>query len=126
MTEVDRVVGQRIRSLRLARGLSQSELGVAVGVSCQQMQKYETGANRVSASRLLGIARALQQPVAVFFEGLEAGEPRPADLLVEARANALLRSFSRLTMAERRSVLAAMTDMIVEDPPFAAGPGAVS
>jgi len=64
-------VGQRIAQLRIARGLTQSDLAkMAGGLTFQQFQKYEKGANRVSASRLLQVAVALGVPVAYFFEGL--------------------------------------------------------
>jgi transcriptional regulator with XRE-family HTH domain len=64
-------VGQRIAALRTARGMSQSDLAKLAGpLTFQQFQKYEAGANRVSASRLLQVAVALGVPVAYFFEGL--------------------------------------------------------
>src|SRR5437868_15282732 len=61
-------VGRRIRAHRLARGMSQTELGRQVGVTFQQIQKYENGANRVGAGRLTHIARALELPVTAFLE----------------------------------------------------------
>lgn len=67
-TDVDRLVGLRITALRKARGLSQTALGTAVGVTFQQVQKYEKGQNRVGAGRLREIARLLEVPVAAFFE----------------------------------------------------------
>ena len=69
-TAVDRHVGQRIRARRKALGLSQASLGEALGYSFQQAQKYENGANRVSASKLYETARFLGVPVSYFFEGL--------------------------------------------------------
>lgn len=73
---VDRLVGQKVRLLRLSRGLSQTSLASEIGVSFQQLQKYENGANRISASKLYLIAGALEVPVASFFE--EAAEPPDA------------------------------------------------
>jgi transcriptional regulator with XRE-family HTH domain len=67
---VDVHVGQRIRQRRWILGISQTEIGDLVGIKFQQIQKYETGANRVSASRMWDIANALDVPVAFFFEGL--------------------------------------------------------
>ena len=66
---VDKLVGQNIRIFRMAKGISQTELGNAVGVTFQQIQKYEKGINRVGASRLQQIAHILQVPVEFFFEG---------------------------------------------------------
>ncbi len=74
-TDVDRLVGIRITALRKARGLSQTALGTAVGVTFQQVQKYEKGQNRVGAGRLREIARLLEVPVSAFFEeSAEAAE----------------------------------------------------
>ena len=68
---IDRHVGARTRALRLQRGISQSELASELGVSFQQVQKYETGANRVSASKLYTIARVLKVKPGYFFDGLD-------------------------------------------------------
>jgi transcriptional regulator with XRE-family HTH domain len=67
---VDLHVGARIRMRRRLRGVSQEKLADALGLTFQQIQKYERGANRVSASKLYEIAATLQSPVAYFFEGL--------------------------------------------------------
>lgn len=67
---VDNYVGRRLRSRRTMLGMSQENLGVAVGVTFQQIQKYERGLNRVGASRLYEFARVLNVPVSYFFEDL--------------------------------------------------------
>lgn len=69
---VDRHVGLHIRMRRKALGISQERLAESLGLTFQQVQKYERGANRVSASKLWEIARALRTNVAYFYEGLEA------------------------------------------------------
>ena len=78
---VDVEIGRRIRDARLSHELSQTALGKAVGVSFQQMQKYEKGTNRKGASRLWMIGNALKLPMSYFFEGLGATAPwyKPAD-----------------------------------------------
>ncbi len=68
--QVDSHVGERIRRRRRALGMSQEDLAGSVGLTFQQIQKYERGANRVSASKLYQLAQTLQAPVAFFFEGL--------------------------------------------------------
>ena len=68
---IDVYVGKRIRHRRWKLGLTQQALGEAVGVRFQQLQKYETGANRVSASRLWYMAKALDVDIYYFFDGLE-------------------------------------------------------
>ncbi|MGR3760916.1 helix-turn-helix domain-containing protein [Roseobacteraceae bacterium NS-SX3] len=68
-------VGKRIRHRRWLQDMTQQELAAKAGVKFQQIQKYETGANRVSASRLVDLARALDVTPAFFFEGLAEGSP---------------------------------------------------
>lgn len=83
---IDIHVGRRIRARRVLCGLSQTALGEAIGITFQQMQKYESGANRVSASRLWRCARALDCPVEYFFDGQDDAEPdaRPVPDLAPA------------------------------------------
>jgi transcriptional regulator with XRE-family HTH domain len=69
---VDKKLGQRVRSRRLEIGMSQEKLAELLGITFQQVQKYEKGVNRIAASRLFDIAAALQQPVSRFFEGITA------------------------------------------------------
>jgi transcriptional regulator with XRE-family HTH domain len=72
---VDEHIGRQLLHRRRELGLTQSQLGVSIGVSLQQIQKYECAANRMSASRLWQLAEALDVPVTYFFEGLST---RPA------------------------------------------------
>ena len=69
--KVDRHIGLRLRSRRLALQMTQTELAVALGVTFQQVQKYEKGSNRISASTLKELAGTLKVPLAYFFEGLQ-------------------------------------------------------
>lgn len=66
---VDVLIAQRLRTRRLMLGMTQAQLADAVGIRFQQIQKYETGLNRVSAARLWGLSRALDTNVATFFAG---------------------------------------------------------
>jgi transcriptional regulator with XRE-family HTH domain len=75
--EVDVEVGRRIRELRRARGLSQTELATAAGVTFQQLQKYERGANRVSASKLVKVAAHLSVPASYLLGEQEGPAPAP-------------------------------------------------
>ena len=118
---VDVHVGQRIRRRRWMVGMTQQQLGEAVGIKFQQIQKYETGMNRVSASRLYEISKALEVPVAFFFEAVEdaadendAGtsdammtseikaEAPAADLFTDKEALELVRCYFRLPEEPRR------------------------
>jgi transcriptional regulator with XRE-family HTH domain len=81
---IDQHVGRRIRMQRLAMHMSQEKLGMALGLTFQQIQKYEKGTNRVGASRLQQIAQTLNVPPSFFFEGAvaDAGNDVPAPLSV--------------------------------------------
>lgn len=68
---VDTHVGKRIKEIRTVRGMTQSNVAEHLGISFQQLQKYETGANRVSASRMFELSKLLNITPAFFFEGLE-------------------------------------------------------
>jgi transcriptional regulator with XRE-family HTH domain len=80
----DRHVGARVRMRRMMLGMSQEKLGDALGLTFQQVQKYEKGANRIGASRLQQIAHILQVPVAFFFEGAPNVPGLQSDGLAEA------------------------------------------
>ena len=76
---IDIFVGSRVRLRRLVMGLSQEKLGEQLGVTFQQIQKYEKGSNRIGASRLQSISKVLQVPVSFFFEGAPGGMIGPDD-----------------------------------------------
>ncbi len=76
---VDVHVGERVRQRRCLVGLTLQELGDSVGIKFQQIQKYETGANRISASRMWDIAAVMEVPVSFFFEGLDGQVPDTAN-----------------------------------------------
>lgn len=103
---VDVHVGSRIRQRRWMTGMTQQQLAERVGIKFQQIQKYETGMNRVSASRLWDISEALDSPVAFFFEGLDGdgGEREDAaqDLLADREALELVRSYYAIPEMQRR------------------------
>lgn len=108
---IDVSVGRRIRLARKARGLSQQALAEAAGISFQQIQKYESGANRVSASRLAKIAGTLATPVADLFGASDSVlglSDDVAELLGETGALDLLRSYSRLPCHCRSALIAFM------------------
>ncbi|MGE0845299.1 MAG: helix-turn-helix domain-containing protein [Flavobacteriaceae bacterium] len=104
-TPIDEHVGNRMRVRRIMVGLSQEKLGELLGLTFQQIQKYERATNRISASRLFEIARILEVPVSFFFEGLdqearglnERGDPYDADFPATAEGLRLNRSFARIS-----------------------------
>ena len=86
---IDRHVGSRVRMRRIMLGLSQEKLGDALGLTFQQVQKYEKGTNRIGASRLQQIAHILQVPVAFFFEDAPREHERLDQLRDAPSANSL-------------------------------------
>ncbi|MCK0137603.1 MULTISPECIES: helix-turn-helix transcriptional regulator [Aliiroseovarius] len=105
---VDVHVGKRVRHRRWMVGMTQQQLAEKVGIKFQQIQKYETGMNRVSASRLWDIAAALSVPVSFFFEGLESKPDAdtegalPGDILADKEALELVRSYYAIPDNQRR------------------------
>ena len=86
VTEAEKQIGQRIAAFRKIKGLSQGTLGAAVGVTFQQIQKYENGTNRASAGRLQQIAGALGVPLSAFFDSVSGEDgPVPSEVIAELR-----------------------------------------
>jgi transcriptional regulator with XRE-family HTH domain len=110
--EIDLHVGKRLRRRRRLLGLTQQQLAESVGIRFQQIQKYECGANRVSASRLFELAESLDVPVQYFYEGLSrregADEPEAvlaADILSQKETMDLIRAYYRLGERPRKRLL---------------------
>jgi transcriptional regulator with XRE-family HTH domain len=106
---VDEHVGKRIRQRRWLVGMTQQQLAEHVGIKFQQIQKYETGANRVSASRLWDIASTLDVSINFFFDGLQAekgvkiqSDAMPSDLMGDKEALDLVRSYYAIPENQRR------------------------
>jgi transcriptional regulator with XRE-family HTH domain len=89
---IDRHVGSRVRMRRMMLSMSQEKLGGALGLTFQQVQKYEKGTNRIGASRLQQISHILQVPVAFFFEGAPTSHP-PAEGMSEAPSPSYVSDF---------------------------------
>ncbi|MEO1240133.1 MAG: helix-turn-helix transcriptional regulator [Pseudomonadota bacterium] len=104
---VDVHVGKRVRHRRWMVGMTQQQLAERVGIKFQQIQKYETGMNRISASRLWDISEALDVPVGFFFDGLNADadvarDDLPADILADKEALELVRSYYAIPETQRK------------------------
>lgn len=104
---VDVHVGKRVRHRRWMVGMTQQQLAERVGIKFQQIQKYETGMNRISASRLWDISEALDVPVGFFFDGLsgaaeEGRDDLPADILADKEALELVRSYYAIPETQRK------------------------
>ena len=116
---VDIQVGHSIRAHRLAAGLSQSELAAKLGVTFQQVQKYEKGVNRVGAGRLTRIARVFNMPVSTFFESGAESHSRndstvvPLHLISDRSAWKLLSAYSEIRSRDIRQGIVTLVEGIV-------------
>jgi transcriptional regulator with XRE-family HTH domain len=123
---IDKHVGSRVRMRRMMLGMSQEKLGDALGLTFQQVQKYEKGTNRIGASRLQQISSILQVPVAFFFEGAPvdvvpqedfADAPSPAyvtDFLATSDGLALTKAFMRIASPKLRRRIVDLVEEIAE------------
>ena len=118
---IDLHIGQRVRHRRWLLGMTQQQLAQAVGIRFQQIQKYESGANRISASRLWDLSRALEMPVSFFFDGLETGKDAAAGngaddgLLQNKETMDLIRAYYALHENPRRRLLELAKALSVTD-----------
>jgi len=126
---IDKHVGSRVRMRRMMLGMSQEKLGDALGLTFQQVQKYEKGSNRIGASRLQQISIILQVPVSFFFEGAPTPEgesfglneaPSPAyvtDFLATTDGLTLVKAFMRIRAPKlRRRIVELVEEMAAETP----------
>ena len=111
--DIDLHLGKRLRRRRRLLGLTQQQLADAVGVRFQQIQKYECGANRISAARLWRLSEALEVPVGYFYDGLSATESRDmaqeraegGEILARKETLDLIRAYYQLGERPRRRLL---------------------
>jgi transcriptional regulator with XRE-family HTH domain len=119
-TSLDVLIGTRLRAHRLSRDLSQEELAASLGISFQQIQKYEKGANRVSASRLKEISDILQVPIATWFADPKPSKKKAPDqadahsFITNVRAMRLLKSFSRIEDAKTQNLITDLCERLAE------------
>ena len=111
---IDLQLGRRLRGRRRLMGLTQNQLALMVGVRFQQIQKYESGANRISAARLWQLAEALQVPIGYFYDGLsetqvrkerEPAEARTGEVMARKETLDLIRAYYQLGERPRRRLL---------------------
>ena len=127
---VDKHGGSRVRMRRMMLGMSQEKLGDALGLTFQQVQKYEKGTNRIGASRVQHISQILQVPVGFFFEGAPDLEPHVngangmaeapspgyvSDFLATSEGLALTRAFTRIKEARLRRRIVDLVEEIAEE-----------
>jgi transcriptional regulator with XRE-family HTH domain len=118
-TSVDVIIGSRLRAQRLSHKLSQDELAQNLGISFQQVQKYESGVNRISASRLKQVSDVLRVPISSWFgddKRASRKAPDSADaqaFITSARAIRLLKSFSQIEDAKAQNLIVELCERLV-------------
>jgi len=120
--EVDAYVGSRVRLRRSALGLSQDQLAAAIGLSFQQVQKYERGVNRIGASRLYEMGKVLQIPISYFFEDFEdlgLAESTPysyqADPVLKRETLELMRAYHQIKNPKERKKVLKLVKALAEE-----------
>ncbi len=116
---VDVHVGRRARERRTLEGMSQSAVAEKLGLTFQQLQRYERGANRISASRLYELAQMFDVSVSYFYEGMEEGKSAPDDTLTKRETLELVRAYYNITDPALRDCIRKMTQAVakLERPP---------
>jgi transcriptional regulator with XRE-family HTH domain len=127
LNSIDKHVGSRVRMRRLMLGMSQSKLGDELGITFQQVQKYEKGTNRMGASRLQHISHILQVPASFFFEGAphvpgqhqgNGAAPSPAyvtDFVASSDGLALIKAFMRIEPEMRRRIVGLVEEIVGDE-----------
>ena len=118
-SSIDVAVGRNVRIWRMARGLSQAQLASRLGVTFQQLQKYEVGANRIGTGRLVKVANILRVPITALFEGTDAADPSRSllALIAEARAFRLAHAFSAIKDSTLRLTIVGAVEKIAQAVP---------
>ena len=110
-TDIDLHLGRRLRRRRRLLGLTQQQLAIQVGIRFQQIQKYECGANRISAARLWQLSEALETPVSYFYDGLaealeqQVTRPERSDMFSRKETLGLIQAYYQLEERPRRRLL---------------------
>ena len=105
IVEVDKYIGERIYSIRLAQGFSRQQLSQIIGVTHQQLQKYEKGTNRISVGRLVLIAKALSKDISYFYEGLESANSEPVVTQHQRMCIEVSRNFMKIENSEHQTAV---------------------
>lgn len=114
IAQVDKFIGNKIYSLRLSKGLSRQQLADTIGVTHQQLQKYEKGVNRIAVGRLVLIAKALGKSVEFFYEGLDKGEVEPTLTKHQRMCIEVSRNFMKINSPEHQAAVNSLVKSLVK------------
>lgn len=126
-SSIDKEIGTRVRMRRISIGMSQEKLGEMLGLTFQQVQKYEKGMNRISVGRLVDIAKILGVDIHFFFNGIKSGKTEPgfaeeespaylADVMSTPEGLQLIRTFTGIKSAKvRKSIVQLVASLAAQD-----------
>ncbi|WP_445502642.1 helix-turn-helix domain-containing protein [Microvirga sp. G4-2] len=126
-SSIDKEIGTRVRMRRISIGMSQEKLGEMLGLTFQQVQKYEKGMNRISVGRLVDIAKILGVDIHFFFNGIKSGKTEPGfaeeeappylvDVMSTPEGLQLIRTFTSIKSAKvRKSIVQLVTSLAAQD-----------
>jgi transcriptional regulator with XRE-family HTH domain len=106
--KIDKFIGEKIYSLRLAKGLSRQQLAESIGVTHQQLHKYEKGTNRLSVGRLVMIAQALSKDISYFYDGLDASDTEETVTKHQRMCIEVSRNFMKIESADHQNAINAL------------------
>ncbi len=115
IAKIDKFIGNKIASLRLSKGFLRKQLSEAVGITGQQLSKYEKGKNRVSIGRLILISKALGERVSYFYEGLETEVTYQLPIDQEEIRKEIVRNFMRLNSLEYQNAINQLIRLLLKD-----------
>ena len=115
LNAIDKFIGYKIYSLRLEKGLSRQQLSKVIGVTHQQLQKYENGSNRISASKLALIAKALDLRIPYFYEGFEAADNIPLETESQRLCIEVARNFRRIANREHQDAINILVKSLLKE-----------
>jgi transcriptional regulator with XRE-family HTH domain len=116
---IDAAVGRNVRVWRVAKGMSQAQLANRLGVTFQQVQKYETGANRIGTGRLVRVAAILGVPISVLFDGTDGAEPTRSllALVSDSRSFRLAHAFAAIKDGALRLSIVRLVEQVSAEVP---------
>ena len=116
IAQIDKFIGDKIYNLRLGKGLSRQQLAESIGVTHQQLQKYEKGTNRISAGRLVLIATALDQTPEFFYAEFDKDVPAPEENTMHQRmCIEVSRNFMKLRNSEHQNAINSLLRSLVKE-----------
>ena len=124
--QIDKEIGSRMRMRRMIIGMSQEKLGEMLGLTFQQVQKYEKGANRISVGRMIDIANVLGVDISYFFEGLTGNKKAPgfteaaqppfvSDFMATQEGHQLMRAFARIKSGKTRRAISQLATNLADE-----------